>query len=84
MSYKTAVKIIFFISIAGLLFSGYLSYYELWSPSGCADAVISCGTKSFTIADLPACVYGFVMYLVIFGISGFALLKNRLAKTDSK
>lgn len=80
MSYKTALIIIFIISIAGLLFSGYLSYYELWSPNGCADAVISCGTKSFTIADLPACVYGFVMYLVIFGISGFSLIKNKINK----
>lgn len=77
MSLKTALKVIFFISIAGVLFSGYLSYYELFSPNGCADAVVSCGVKNVTIANLPACVYGLFMYTVILLISGLTLLRNR-------
>ncbi|MBD3363520.1 hypothetical protein GF362_07430 [Candidatus Dojkabacteria bacterium] len=76
MSFEKTVKIIFGISIAGLLFSGYLSYYELFVPGGCDEAVITCGTKDVTIATLPACVYGFFMYLLIFGLSGFSLFKN--------
>jgi hypothetical protein len=76
MPYKTTLQTILGISIAGLLFSGYLSYYELFSPMGCSEAVISCGTKDFSIAGLPACVYGFAMYLVIFGITLASLIKK--------
>ncbi len=80
MSIKKALTIVFIISIAGLLFSGYLSYYELFVPTGCSEAIVSCGTKNVTIANLPACVYGFFMYLVIFLLSGFALLQDNIAK----
>lgn len=73
MSSKTSLKTILFISIAGLLFSGYLSYYELFVPGGCAEAVISCGEKQISIATLPACVYGFFMYLFVFVIAILAL-----------
>ena len=66
MSANKSLRIILFFSIAGLLFSGYLSYYELFVPTGCADAVISCGDKAITLASLPACVYGFFMYLLVF------------------
>lgn len=76
MSSKTSLKIILVLSIAGLLFSGYLSYYELFVPGGCAEAIISCGEKSITIATLPACIYGFFMYLLIFIFSVFGL-KNK-------
>lgn len=57
-----ALKIILGISIAGLLFSGYLSYGEL-IKSQCVF-----GGCSFMLG-LPVCVYGFVMYLAVFTIS---------------
>lgn len=76
MNQKTSLKIILILSIAGLLFSGYLSYYELFVPSGCAEAVVSCGQKNVTIASLPACVYGFFMYLLVF-IFSLLGLKNK-------
>jgi hypothetical protein len=76
MPYKTTLQAIFGISIAGLLFSGYLSYYELFSPVGCSEAIVSCGTKEFTLAGLPACVYGFAMYLIIFGLTLTSLLRK--------
>ena len=66
MSYKKTLQVIWVIAIAGLLFSGYLSYYELFVPEGCSAAIVSCGTKNVTIANLPACIYGFFMYLLIF------------------
>lgn len=72
MSKTLALKIIFGIAIAGVLFSGYLSYYELFVPEGCSAAAISCGTKVVTIASLPACVYGLVMYTIVLIISGLA------------
>lgn len=76
MQSKTALKVILIISIAGILFSGYLSYLELFSPTGCSLSPISCGTTNFTIASLPACVYGFVMYAVVFVISILGLAKK--------
>lgn len=77
MSHKNTLMAILVISIAGLMFSGYLSYYELFAENGCSDAVISCGTKKVEIADLPACVYGFAMYAVIFLLTLTSLLRHR-------
>lgn len=63
MNKQLALKIIFFLSIAGMLFSGYLSYFELFQPV--------CGIGGACSADpgFPACVYGFVMYLIVFIVS---------------
>jgi len=73
MKQKTSLKIILILSIAGLLFSGYLSYYELFVPGGYAETIISCGQKNVTIANLPACAYGFLMYLLVFIFSFLGL-----------
>lgn len=62
MKSKIALTTILVISIVGILFSGYLSYSELTSGT-CA-----LGTCS-TVGGIPACVYGFVMYLVVFVIA---------------
>jgi len=59
---QLALQVILVISIAGMLFSGYLSYYELFGeacPLGGCQALFG----------LPVCVYGFVMYLAVFVIS---------------
>ena len=58
MKKQTALKILFWISLAGVLFSGYLSYTEIFQQV-CALGG-ACSTKIFT---LPSCVYGFVMYI---------------------
>ena len=63
MKKETALKAILVISIAGMLFSGYLSYTELFAKF-CAMG----GTCS-SVVGLPACVYGFFMYLIVFIIS---------------
>jgi uncharacterized membrane protein len=62
MKKEGALKAILVISLAGMLFSGYLSYTEIFR------GVCSMGTCS-SVASIPACVYGFVMYLVVFVIS---------------
>lgn len=80
MDQKLALKIILGLAIAGTLFSGYLSYYELFVPEGCSEAIISCGSKNVSIANLPACVYGFTMYLIILTITSLALF-GRQKKT---
>ena len=72
MKKQTALKLIFWISLAGMLFSGYLSYTEIFQQA-CALGG-SCSTKILT---LPSCVYGFVMYLVVFLISVFGLRSKK-------
>jgi uncharacterized membrane protein len=58
MKKQTALKTLLWVSIAGALFSGYLSYTEIFQQ------VCTLGTCSTTIFSVPSCVYGFVMYLV--------------------
>jgi len=57
MKKQTALKILFWISLAGVLFSGYLSYTEIFQQT---CAIGTCSAKVFT---LPSCVYGLVMYI---------------------
>lgn len=62
MNKSLALRIILLISIAGMLFSGYLSYTEL-SPGFCQTG------ECASLLSLPSCVYGFVMYLIVFIIA---------------
>ena len=55
-----ALKIVLGIAVAGMLFSGYLSYGEFTQKS------CSTGQCETNVAGVPACVYGFVMYLIVF------------------
>ena len=59
---ESALKAILVLSIAGMLFSGYLSYYELFKK---ACPIGGCSS----LLGLPACVYGFAMYIAVFAIS---------------
>lgn len=77
MSYKNTLVYILIISIAGVLFSGYLSYLELFASTGCSASPISCGNSGFTIAELPACVYGLIMYTIVLILSASSLMRNR-------
>jgi ABC-type phosphate transport system permease subunit len=76
MKSKTALVTITIIAAVGILFSGYLSYQELFAES-CSTSFVRCG--SWTLADLPACVYGLVMYIVVFIV---ALLGQKKAGTQ--
>jgi hypothetical protein len=63
MAKNKALKTILAISIIGMLFSGYLSYGEVFQSAcplngGCAS-----------VLGAPACVYGFFMYLIVFCVS---------------
>lgn len=74
MKKQTTLKIIFVISIAGLLFSGYLSYTELFAGF-CGASKLGMGACT-KVAQIPACVYGFVMYLAVFVISLIGLMSK--------
>ena len=67
MKQKTALGIIFAIAIAGMLFSGYLSYGELIAKS-CYATKLGMGACT-QVFQLPACIYGFVMYTLVLIIS---------------
>ncbi len=58
MKKSTALKSVFIISIAGILFSGYLSFTELFAKT------CPLGGCSFVLG-MPACVYGLIMYLIV-------------------
>jgi hypothetical protein len=77
MSRTLALRFIFGVSLFGLVFSGVLSYQELFG-----NAVLTCPSPGprGTVLGYPACVYGFFMYLVIAAVSGWSLLSARLAR----
>lgn len=75
MKSKTALKIILVISLIGILFSGYLSYSEL------TVGVCPIGGGCTAVAGLPACVYGLVMYAIVFVVSLLGLKEKKAAAT---
>lgn len=76
MTKNLALNIIFITSILGLAFSGILSYRELFMGQ-CQLSFVFCGTATGPILGLPACVYGFFMYLFIFIISLMGLRSKK-------
>lgn len=77
MRRRSSLITILVIAIAGIIFSGYLSYYSLFTD-GCSEAIISCGgAEPVEIFGLPTCVYGFFMYLVVIILSIMALVKDK-------
>ena len=68
MNSTLALKIILGLSVAGMLFSGYLSYTELF--------LNKCLMGCTSVGKVPACVYGFIMYLVVFVIALLGVLDS--------
>ena len=63
MKKQTALKTIMIIAIAGMAFSGYLSYTELFKQ------VCAAGGGCSTIGGIPTCMYGFIMYTIVLIVS---------------
>ena len=59
---KRALQVILGISLFGVVFSGVLSYQEVFARS-----VVACPAPGApgTVLGYPACVYGFFMYLLV-------------------
>ena len=70
MHMRTALRLIFVVSLAGLSFSAALTANEIRGASA-----VSCPAAGApgTIFGYPACVYGFLMYLVIAALSFFGM-----------
>jgi uncharacterized membrane protein len=60
---KALIKIIFFVSLIGIIFSGYFSYVEIINP------------RTYALI-LPTCVIGLIMYLAIFFLD-FLLMRKK-------
>lgn len=71
---KRALQVVLGISLFGVVFSGVLSYREIFSRS-----VVACPAPGApgTVFGYPACVYGFFMYLVIVMTVAAGLLLSR-------
>jgi len=65
-----ALQLSFLLSVAGALFSGVLSYRELFGQT--ALACPSPGAPG-TLLGYPACVYGFFMFLALAIVTGLGL-----------
>jgi hypothetical protein len=60
MEKQAALKVILAVSVAGMLFSGYLSFSEV------VLGVCALGGGCALLLGVPTCVYGFAMYTLIF------------------
>jgi uncharacterized membrane protein len=71
---RRALWTVFLLSLAGSVFSGSLTYRELFGSSS-----LSCPSPGAagTLLGYPACVYGFAMFLVIAVASGWGLHADR-------
>lgn len=52
----------------GLMLSGYLSYYVLFTTGGCHTGFLpflNCGSNPVKFWGVPQCIVGFVMYLIL-------------------
>ena len=58
---KKALQLILLLGLAGLAFSGTLTYREVFASAAKCPSPGAPGT----ILGYPACVYGFFMYLAI-------------------
>ena len=74
MTTKRALQIIAGISLFGVVFSGTLSYQELF---GTPAAVCPSPGAPGTVFGYPACVYGFFMYMLVAAIAIWGLLSGR-------
>ena len=70
---RRTLWIVFGISLAGVAFSGTLTYLEIRGAASSCPAVGAPGT----IFGQPACVYGLAMYTILAGVSGFGLYRTR-------
>ena len=75
MKKEVALRIIIWIAVAGMLFSGYLSYTELFAGF-CGATQLGIGSCT-NVVGIPACVYGFFMYLIVFIVSIIGLKSKK-------
>jgi uncharacterized membrane protein len=71
MKKETAILWIWWLSLAGVIFSGILSYVELTTGT-CAI-----GAGCIKLANIPSCVYGCAMFTAILIIATLAIARKK-------
>lgn len=71
---RRALYIILGVSLFGVVFSGTLTYREVFAHT---VAVCPSPGRPGTVLGYPACVYGFFMYTIIAGTALAGLLAGR-------
>ena len=69
-----ALQIAFLLSLVGTLFSGALSYRELFGSTALACPAPG---AAGTVFGYPACVYGFFVFLALTVVTGLGLRAGR-------
>jgi uncharacterized membrane protein len=72
---QRALQAILIVAVIGLVFSGVLTYRELFG-SGAVGRCPSPGAPG-TVFGYPACVYGFFMYVIISVLAVLGLRAKR-------
>jgi len=70
MGKRSAIITILIVSILGVLFSGYLTYLELFKKI-CAFGYC------VTVNGIPTCLYGFILFFIILIASILGLASRR-------
>lgn len=81
MTVKRALLLILGVSLFGVVFSGVLSYGELF---GAGAAKCPSPGAPGTVFGYPACVYGFFMYLLLSGLAAAGLEAERRRTAAAK
>jgi uncharacterized membrane protein len=77
---KRALQLVLVIALAGLAFSGTLTYREVFASAAKCPSPGAPGT----ILGYPACVYGFFMYLAITVIAVVGLRAGVRAEREAR
>ena len=77
---KRALQVILVLALAGLAFSGTLTYREVFASAAKCPSPGAPGT----ILGYPACVYGFLMYLAITIVAIVGLRSGTRAQSGAK
>jgi uncharacterized membrane protein len=71
MKKTAALKTVLVVGLAGMAFSGYLSFGEIFGRCSACSADVN------AIFGIPVCVIGFFMYLLIVGFCLLGLYGDR-------
>lgn len=77
---RRALQVAFLLSLAGTLFSGTLTYRELFGRSA---LVCPAPGAPGTVFGYPACVYGFFVFLALTIVTGLGLRAGRAGMSTS-
>ena len=77
---RRAMWMVFAVSVAGVAFSGSLTWRELTG----AGASCTIGGVPAQMFGLPMCAYGLIMYAVLATLSGAALLHTRPSRASGR